>query len=185
MFLYANDIAKSREHTLSNLREFSVTCFTASRQLSELISIAGRDAILNSHKQWAILGHDQLDSAAQFPAPLWLENSIRASKLLDTAFEIFGETHKALIRTAEVQVRVFDELVFASLQHAEKSSPWEAEIALHAMRTTLESAETTLHGMSAAAIETVDLAERESHQIAQASAKPARKRNSTRAPATN
>ena len=33
------------------------------------------------------------------------------------------------------------------------------------MRTTLESAERTLHGMSAAAIETVDLAENEVHEI--------------------
>ena len=105
---------------------------------------------------------------------------MRASKLLDSAFEILGETHKAMIRTAEVQVRVFDEMVFASIQHAEKSSPWEAEIALQAMRTTLETAEHTLHGVSAAAIETVELAEQESHQLA-GNAKPARKRNGTTA----
>ena len=34
-------------------------------------------------------------------------------------------------------------------------------------RTTLETAERTLHGMSAAAFETVDLAENEVHQIAE------------------
>ncbi|WP_412478922.1 hypothetical protein [Azonexus sp. IMCC34839] len=180
MFLYVNDIAKSREHTLSNLRDFSVACFTAANRLSELLSVAGRDALLHSHKQWAIFGHDQLENATQFPAPLWLENSMRASKLLDSAFEILGETHKAMIRTAEVQVRVFDEMVFASIQHAEKSSPWEAEIALKAMRTTLETAEHTLHSVSAAAIETVELAEQESHQLSGA-AKPARKRSGTTA----
>ncbi len=180
MFLYANDIAQGREHTLNNLREFSSTCFAAGHRLSELWSTAGRDAVLHSHKQWAILGHDQLENATQFPAPLWLEHSVRVSKLLDSAFEIMSEAHKALIRTAETQVRVFDQIVFASLQHAEKSSPWEAEIALRAMRTTLETAEQTLHDVSAAAIETVELAEQESHQLA-AAAKPARKRTTSAA----
>ena len=167
MFLSQNEIAQTREHTLNNLLGFSAACFAASQRLTDLFSAAGRDALHLGSKQFAQFGHGQLDSLTNFPSILWLENSVRSTKLLDAAHEILGEAHKSLIQSAEAQVRVFDEIVFATINRAAKSSPWEGEIALAALRTTLESAEKTLHGISAAAIETVDLAENEVHQIAE------------------
>lgn len=166
MFLSAHEIARSRDHALSNLLGASEACLEAGQRLSELFSATGREAIHHGSKHWSLIGHGQVETLTQFPATLWLENSARTSRLLDKALEILGEAHKAMIRSAEAQVRAADELVFASLNRATRSSPWEVEIGLRAMKTTLETAESTLQGINAAAIETVDLAEKEVHQLA-------------------
>ncbi|MBS1140262.1 MAG: hypothetical protein H6R13_1715 [Proteobacteria bacterium] len=183
MFLSAHEIAQSREHALSNLLGLSATCIDATRRLAELLSSSSREAIHHGSKHLALFGHGQLESMTQFPATAWLENTARASRLLDSSLDILGETQKAMIRSAEAQVRVFDEMVFAVINRASKSSPWEAEIALKAMKTTLQGAEQTLHNMSDAAIETVALAEHEAHQVVETltESKPAvRKRAAVR-----
>ena len=179
MYLSAQDIAHSRDRTLNNLLGLSAACFDAGQRLAELFSAGSREAIQQGSRQWSQFGHGQLESVSQLPTALWLEHSSRASRLLDAAFGILGETHKALIRSAEAQVRVFDEIVFATLDRAHKASPWEAEIAIGALRTTLQAAESTLHDVSAAAIETVEVAEQESRQLSQglAESKPARRRS--------
>ena len=167
MYVSQELLHHSREQTLNNLLGLSTAYLTASQRLSEVFAAAGRDTLHHGSKQLAQFGHGQIDSLAQFPAVLWLEGSARQSRLLDAASTIFADTHQALIRTAEAQVRLFDLLVYSWIHHAEQSSPWEGEIALAALRTSLESAETTLHGMSAAAIETVQLAEDNLHQVAE------------------
>jgi hypothetical protein len=187
MFLSAHEIARSRDHALSNLLDLSTACLEAGQRFAELVSSTSREAIHHGSKQWSLFGHGQIESMTQFPATAWLENSARASRLLDNTLEILGETHKAMIRSAESQVRVVDEIVFATINRATKSSPWELEIGLRAMKTTLETAETTLQGMSAAAIETVDLAEHEVRQIAKsvAGTKPAARKRTTARPTSD
>lgn len=183
MFLSAHEIAESREHALNNLLGLSQACIEAGQRLSQLLSSTSREAIHHGSKHWSLFGHSRQESVNQAPFTAWLENAARASRMLDSTLEIIGETHKAMIRSAENQVRVFDEIAFASINRAARSSPWEAEIALNAMKSTLQSAEQTLHGISVAAIETVDLAEREVHQAAAtiAESKPAaRKRSAPR-----
>lgn len=165
MFLSAHEIARSREHALSNFIGLSAACIEATRRFSELFSSSSREAIQHGSKHFALFGHGQLESMTQFPASAWLEHSARASRLLDSSLEILGETQKAMIRSAEAQVQVFDEMVFAVINRTSRTSPWEAAIALSAMKTTLQGAEQTLHSMSEAAIETVDLAEHEAHQV--------------------
>lgn len=182
MFLSAHEIARSRDRALTNLLGLSDACLEAGQRFSELFSSTGREAIHHGSKQWSLFGHGQIESMAQFPAAIWLENSARASRLLDNTLEILSETQKAMIRSAEAQVRVVDEIVFATINRATKSSPWELEIGLRAMKNSLETAEATLQDMSAAAIETVDLAEHEVHQLAKsvANTKPAaRKRTAS------
>ncbi len=183
MYLTTHEIAQTREHALNNLLGLSSACFEAGRRFSELFSASSRDAIQHGSKHCSLLGHGQIESMTQFPATLWVEQTARAARMLDGALEILGETHKAMIRSAEAQVRVFDEIAFATINRASKSSPWEAEVALRAMKTSLETAENSLAGMSAAAIETVNLAEQEGHQVAEALADqpgPARKRPAVR-----
>lgn len=182
MFLTAQDIAHSREHSLNNLLGMSSACIQAGQRFSELLSNSSRETMQHNSRHWNLLGHGQLDALTQFPATLWLESAARNSQLLDAAYEILGEAHKALIRNAEAQVRVFDEIVFASIRRLENSSPWEAEIALDSLRNTLTSAEHTLQGMSEAAIETVEIAEQQVHQISESlgETKPARKRAASR-----
>lgn len=185
MYLTSHEIAQTRDHALSNLLGLSSACFQAGQRFNELLSNSGREAIQHGSKHWSLFGHGQIESMTQFPAALWLENATNVGRMLDGALEILGETHKAMIRSAETQVRVFDEIAFATINRARKSSPWEGDIALRAMKTTLETAEHTLAGMSAAAIETVNLAEQESHLVVESLAEQApasRKRPAARKP---
>jgi hypothetical protein len=182
MFLSAHEIAESRERALNNLLGLSAACIEAGQRLSELVSSSSREAIHHGSKHWSQFGHGQLESMTQFPATVWLEHNARASRMLDGTLEIIGETHKAMIRSAEAQVRVFDEIALASINRAARNSPWEAEIALSAMKSTLQSAEQTLHDISVAAIETIEPAEPEVDQAAEniVESKPApRKRPKT------
>src|SRR5574343_17600 len=181
MILSAQEIAHSREHALNNLLDLSSACIEAGQRLSTIYTHAGRDAIHHGGRQWSQFGHGQLDALTQLPASLWLEHAGRVGHLLEQTLDIVGETHKAMIRTAEAQIRAFDELTFASINRAAKSSPWEGEVALNALRTTLQGAEQTLHGMSEAAIDSVTLAEQELHQVTQvlSEEKPAPRRRRT------
>lgn len=165
MFLSAHEIAHSREHALSNFLSLSATYFNASQRLSELLSTAGREAIEYGGKQLSSLDQSRLASPPDITSTLWIDNATRAARMLEQALEIISEVHKAMIRSAEAQACVFDEMAFAALRRATKTSPWEAELALKAMKTTLEGAEQTLHGMSDAAIQTIDMAEREVQQV--------------------
>ena len=84
-----------------------------------------------------------------------------------------------MIEAAEAQVRVFDEIVLASIARVSNFSPRESEMAFDAMRSTLESAEHTLHGLSNAAIQTVELAEQEIHQLSDSLAEKSKSSSKT------
>lgn len=165
MFFTPQQISHSRDSTLSNLLSLSNACIEASHRFAELVSGASRDAIHHGSKQFAQLGHGQLDSLSQFPAALWLEGSARSSRVLDHAYGIFGETQKAWLESTEAQIRILDEIVFSSIRRAEKATPWEGEFALGILRTSLQTAEQTLHGVTAAVVDTVETSEQEVHQI--------------------
>lgn len=153
MYLTQHEIAQSRDYTLNNLLGLSAACLNAGQRLAELFSSSGRDALHSGSKHVSQFGHGQLEALTQFPATLWLEHSARTSKLLGNAYEIVGETHKMLVHSAEAQVRIFDEMAFSSLKRLEKISPREAEVALQAVRSTLETAEQAMHGVSAEVID--------------------------------
>lgn len=162
MFLSANEIAQSREHALNNFLGLSSIYFNASQRLAELLSASSREAIEYSSKQLSDIDFGET-SATELQTAAWVDSAARASRLLEETLEIVGDTHQAMIRNAEAQICAFDEMAFASIRRASKTSPWEAELALSTMKSTLQSAEQTLHGMSDAAVETVKLAEQEAH----------------------
>lgn len=164
MLLSAHEIAQSRESALNNMLELAAACIEAGHGLSSAVAAAGRASIEHGGRQWSLFGASRPDSVAQLPAALWLDSIARAGRLFDEAFSILGETQKAIIRSAEVQVRIFDSMAIAAIDRASKTSPWEAELALAAMKSSLQSAEQTLHEMSEVAIGRLELAESESHQ---------------------
>lgn len=164
MFLSAKEIAASREQALNNLLALSSHCLSAGQRACEIATGASRDGIEHASRRWHQLAHGQLDALTQFPASLWLDALPRTGELLDQSLHLLGEAHKALLRSAEAQVRVFDGIVFAYLRRAGRSSPWETVIVLDALRTTLDGAEQTLHEINAAAIEQVDRVEEEMQQ---------------------
>ncbi len=164
MFLSANEIAQSREHALSNWFDLSAACIEAARRLTGLVSEAGRVAIEQGGRQFSNFDQDRIDPISGLDTAAWLGQVAGVNRLLDNTLAILGEAHKAMIRSAEAQVRVFDEIAFASIRRATKTSPWEAELALNAMKATLQNVEQTLHGMSAAAVASIELAEQDAHQ---------------------
>lgn len=175
MFLSSQQITQSREHTLNNLLELSLAGVEASQRWSELLSGMSRQAMDFSRQTVAHLAsalpqadsHGQPESIANFPTVFWQESSARHSRLLDHTFDIFGEAHKALLQSTETQMQIVDEAIVACIRRAAKSSPREGEIALDLMRDTLASAKQSLHAANAVAIESIDLAEQEAHQIAE------------------
>lgn len=160
MFLSAEEIADSRRQAALHALELTAACLNAGQRLHELFSTAGHEAFQQ--------GGARLASMSPYPADLWLAEGARHSQLLDAACRIAGDAHKALIENAEAQIRVLDGVVFAGIRRAARLSPWEIAVALRAWRTALEHGEETLHGISEAAHETVDLAGREVHQISEA-----------------
>ena len=181
MFLSSHEIARSREHALNNLLDFSAACIEAGQRFSELVSANGREAVHHGSRNFAQVSHGQLETLTQFPATVWLENSARASRLIDSTLEIIGEANKAMIRSTESHVRMVDEMIFAAIERVKNFSPREIEGGLETMNIALRSAEDTLHEASSRALNTLELSEQEFHQAAlmagQASAK-----KTTRAP---
>ncbi|MDE2442248.1 MAG: hypothetical protein KGP14_14615 [Betaproteobacteria bacterium] len=168
MFLSAHEIALGRERALNNLLEFSTAWIEAGHGLSAAVAAAGRSGIEQGSRRWSLFDAAQPAAILQMPASLWLGHLAGAARLLDEALFILGETQKAVIRSTEVQVRILDSMAIAAIDRASKTSPWEAEVALSAMRNSLQSAEQTLHDMSEVAIETIVRAENEGHQAAAA-----------------
>jgi hypothetical protein len=164
VLLSAHEIAQSRERALNNMLELAAAWIEAGHGLSTAVAAAGRASIEHGGRHWSLFGSARPDGVAQLPAALWLDNIARAGRLFDEALSILGDTQKALIRSAEIQVHILDSLAIAAIDRASKTSPWEAELALAAMKSSLQSAELTLHEMSEVAIGTVELAENESHQ---------------------
>lgn len=181
MYLSPTEVAQSRDHTLHNLLAVSTACIDAGGRLSQLLAEAGRQALAHGGQQvHRLLGGS---SSSLFSADFWLDGLQAApTKLVEGTFDILGSTHTAMLQAAEAQVRVFDQIVFTTIDRARKSSPWEGEIALGVLKTTLKSAENTLHGITDTAIQTVELAESQVRQVAdslaETAAAPARARKS-------
>lgn len=137
MFLHQHEIAQSRDYTLNNLLGISAACLEAGQRLSELFSSHGRDALHASSQQISQFSHGQLDQLTRFPATLWLEHSSRTSKLLSATYEIVGETHRMLFHSAEAQVRVADEITYASIDRLTRTSQMPAaEQTRHSVSST-------------------------------------------------
>lgn len=166
MYLTAQDIAASRDRTLNVMLGYSSTCLETSQRLTELLLTASRDSLQQRSRHWSQLGHGQWETACQFPATLWLETSNKNGQFLDQWMDIVGDAHKSLIRSTEAQIRALDQIIFASLRHSKAWSPWEAEIVLDAMKASLAAGESSLHSASTAALERIERAEQEGHQIA-------------------
>lgn len=172
MYLSSAEVAQTRDHALHNLLAASTACVAAGERLTTLFAQAGRDALARGGKQWSRLldGGEPPLLAADF----WLGGlDTGPARLLEEAFDVLGNVHTAMLQAAEAQVRVFDEIVFATIERTRKSSPWEGEIALGVLKTTLRSAENTLHGITDTAIHTVEVAETQVKQVAESLAEPA------------
>lgn len=180
MYISSREVADSRDHTLHNLLAASTACVDAGERLTSLFMRAGRDAIAHSGRQLEILasGGNPLVSPADF-----LIGS--PAQLFEAAFDILGTTHAVVVQAAQAQVRVCDQLFVTAIDRAAQSSPWEGEVALAVMKTTLQSTENALHSLADAVIQTVGSAENQVRQVAgrlgqDSAAKPASRQTRSR-----
>lgn len=137
MYLAPTELALGRDQSLHNLQTGSLACIEAGERLAELFS---------RHRQQTLSC-----GAYHMPAP---------AAAVREVWNILGDTHSALLRVADEQVRLFDRIAYSLIERARRSVPWEGEFALRILRTTLEGTENTLHEMTEAAIQAVEIAER-------------------------
>lgn len=163
----ANEFSQPREQTLNNLLGMSSAWLGASQRLTDLLAAFGRDTLYLGSKQLTQFGHCQLDALSNFPTSLWLESSIRNTRLFDATYEILGEAQHSLIHSAEAQVRVFDEIVSASINQIANGSPREAQAGVTGERSMPDSAKHTLPNPSQPAMGTLETAQNEVHQISE------------------
>ena len=164
MLLSSHKIAQTQEHALSNLLGVSSACLDAGQRMNELLAAESRASLNRSSQHLSQISAGNFDPLVETIRVLG-QGSSDSSPFIEQFFEILGSAHKAMIAAAAAQVRVFDEIVFASLSRVSNFSPRETEMVFDAMRSTLEGAERTLNDMSNAAIQTVELAELEIHQL--------------------
>jgi len=153
MLLSAHEIAQGRERTLHNLFTLSATGVRIAQQWTALLAAAGRDGFRHGIPPFPQSGFDL--AAAQWPMSWWLDNLARAGQLLDQGLAVCGDAQKALIHSADQQLRIIDSLAISAINRASRSSPWEAEVALQAMKSSLQAAEQAVHEISQAALDTV------------------------------
>lgn len=159
MILSPTQITQTRDHAFHNFLGFSTACLDAGQRMTELMVDASRET-LKQHEEQAS------DITCVTTASPWLDGA-RASHFLESVYEIAGDTHKAAINAAQAQMRAFDAAIIAGIEHTRRFSPWEAELALSAMRVTLEGAEHSMNDASQAALAAVDLVEKEVQQISE------------------
>ena len=164
MFMSSYKSMQTRELALKNLHGMSLACLDASQRMSELFSARSRAGLQHHSQQMEVIHRVGFDPLADTIHLIW-DDKAESGRFVDEFFEILGNTHKAMIEAAEAQVRIFDEIVLANLSRISNFSPRETEVAFDAMRTTLEDAEHTLHNMGSVAIQTVEFAEQEIHQL--------------------
>lgn len=162
MYISPREVADTRDHTLHNLLAASTAYIEAGERLTNLFARAGRDAIAQGGRQLGKLACGTLAAPAEF----WSDILPRTSgQLLEEAFDILGSTHSAVIQATQAQIRTCDQLLVTAIDRAAQSSPWEGEIALAVMKSSLQSAENTLQSLTNVAIQTVELAESQVKQV--------------------
>jgi len=160
MYLSPNMVAATRSATLTNLMTLSTAYIAASERFSSLFLRAGQEALA--------VGANPAAANPWFGAL-----PVQSTRLLEEAVTILGDAQTAVMQAAESQVQVFDRILFSTIDRAARTSPWEGEVALSALRNTLKNAEDTLHDMTDAAIQSVELAEKQLHQVTESLAEAA------------
>ena len=174
MFLPSSSLLKTRISALHNFAELTATQLDVIERVSELMASttrAGFDRI--TPNGILIRPNEAVESTP--------DTSI-ALQFVDQMFDIAWDSQKALIKSAEAQIQMFDEIVFAAIERASNFSPREAEGGFETMNIVLKSAEDTLHDVSSRVVHTVELSEQEFHEATRMVAN-ATSRKTTRAAA--
>ena len=163
MFLPPATILKSRIHVLHNLAEITSAHLDIAARISDLFADTTRasfDYVGQQSDRMRHSGFTAMDEKNNISEQIPLQ-------FIDEMFKIASDTHKVFIKSTEAQIRVVDEIIFASIERASNFSPREIEGSFETINITLKGAEDTLHKVSSAAIHTVELSEHEFHEATQ------------------
>ena len=155
MFVYAREIARSRQQALDHWLGLGHQCIDAGLRLN---------ASLSEQRQHSF-ALAPLDWHAEAQQQMLLGHLSQHGKQWAKLLEIAGDFQQALIQHFEAQVRAADQLGYALIEHLRQQSPWEARLALDAVESSLNAAESSLAGVSAAALESIAQAEQETQEL--------------------
>lgn len=156
----SSTLVANRSAALEGVQAITDILLQAGQRYAGLFMESGRRALE--------LG-SSLPATSQTSPAQWLQQTgSESTRVLEAAYEIACDTHTALIAAGEAQVKRFDQVVRSALQRAADWSPWESAIAFDALRSSLDSAENTIHEMTEVATQTIEVAEKEARLIASA-----------------
>ena len=155
MFVYAREIARSRQQALDHWLGLGHQCIDAGLRLNASLGEHRRQSLSLDPQAWHEEGRQEM----------LLTGLARHGQQWAQLLEIAGDLQQALIRHFEAQVRAADQLGYALVSHLRQQSPWEASLALDAVESGLNAAENSLEGVSAAALESIELAGQETQAL--------------------
>lgn len=155
MYVFAREIADTRDHTLRNLLTASTACVEAGERLAQLFARTSRDTIAQTGRQWA----QWLGAETVAPADFWrVQLPADPARLYDETLGIFNDAYAAMAEAAQSQVHACDQLLVGAIDRAARTAPWEGEIALAMMRNTVQGVESSLDKLSGAIARTSEAA---------------------------
>lgn len=166
MYLTTNEIHESRYNTVRLFSDVSNVCLDGGNRLSWLFLKSTRQALAWSGEYATKIaaGYNQGDSVQQ-PSLPEIPAFANATCVQEEFCEVLIDIYKALLRAAEEQIRICDQLLLYAIKHGARTSPWEGEIALNTLRASVESAEVALHGITDMAIHNVEIVEEQGKQV--------------------
>lgn len=169
-FLSSSSAQAARSTQLDNLQRFSQILIDAAEKFVQLGNSLG-EAILDDGSQSSAMSSNPL-SSFENSTHLWLELSKHhLPSFITNYIHIASQAHEEMVKLAEEQIRLSQQLVVVSLDKAKASVPWEAESLLKAMKSTVVLSSDALTQVSEASIKAAELVE---EQVEKA-IKPARR----------
>jgi hypothetical protein len=169
-FLTTSSAQAARSTQLDNLQRFSQIVIDAAEKFIQLGNSLS-EAILDDGSQSSAMGFNPL-SSFENSSHLWLELSKHhLPSFITNYIHIASQAHEEMVKLAEEQIRLSQQLVVISLDKAKASAPWEAESLLKAIKSSVNFSSDALAQVSEASIKAAELVE---EQVEKA-IKPARR----------
>lgn len=165
-FLSSSSAQSVRAAQLDNLHRFSQIFIDAAEKFFALSTSLG-EVILNDGSQSSYIGLSQnpltgFESSQQ----LWLELSKHHLPSFFTSYiHIASQAHEEMLKVAEEQIRASQQLLTNSLDKARSAAPWEAELLLQAMHSSVDLSSNALAQASEAGIKTTELVDQQVSKV--------------------
>jgi hypothetical protein len=159
MYLSPTEISEGKQQTLVNLHLASLAVVDAGERLSGLFLKSGRSAV-------------DLPQGQPVSQRWFAQTQANALTMLGELLEIIGDTQQTIIKVAERQTKVVDDLLLTTLERASRNSPFEGVVAINVARAAIGQAENTFIDFGKASMHAVDLIEEQTRQTAEAVARP-------------